>query len=140
MPRRCTPSSIRCAEPLNASASVEDLLRDLAPRVLGALVRRTSDFLAAEDAVQEALLEAALRWRREGVPQNPRAWLLQAAEHRLIDQRRSDKSRRERERLAALADPGVPEVSDSDDTLLVLFACCHPALSPTSAIALTLRA
>jgi RNA polymerase sigma factor (sigma-70 family) len=112
----------------------------LAPQVLGTLVRRYGDFDAAEDAVQEALLAAALHWPREGVPAKPRGWLIQTAERRLIDQQRSDRSRRDRETLAGLRETTTPDVSDQDDTLIVLFMCCHPALTPASAIALTLRA
>ena len=119
---------------------VEDLLRESAPQVLGALVRRYGDFDAAEDAVQEALLAAALHWPRDGVPEKPRGWLIQTAERRMIDQWRSEQSRRAREGLALLQEVPAQEVSDRDDTLLVLFMCCHPALSPASAIALTLRA
>jgi RNA polymerase sigma factor (sigma-70 family) len=112
----------------------------LAPQVLGVLVRRYGDFDAAEDAVQEALLAAALHWPRDGVPAKPRGWLIQAAERRMIDQRRSERSRRQRESLALLRDAPPVEASDEDDTLIVLFMCCHPALTPASAIALTLRA
>ena len=121
-------------------ANVEDLLRELAPQVLGVLVRRYGDFDAAEDAVQEALLAAALHWPREGVPEKPRGWLIQTAERRMIDQRRSEQSRRNRESVALRQETTTPEVSDRDDTLIVLFMCCHPALTPVSAIALTLRA
>ena len=121
------------------SVGVEDLLRESAPQVLGALVRRHGDFDAAEDAVQEALLAAAQHWPRDGVPESPRGWLLQTAERRLIDQWRSEQSRRSRESVAS-QEPPAPEVSDRDDTLIVLFMCCHPALTPASAIALTLRA
>jgi RNA polymerase sigma factor (sigma-70 family) len=103
------------------------------------LARRFADFDAAEDAVQEALLAAAVHWGRDGVPEKPRGWLVQTAERRLIDQRRSEQSRRARESLA-LRQEAPREVPDHDDTLLVLFMCCHPALSPASAIALTLRA
>ena len=127
-------------EALNVPSSVENLLRELAPQVLGALVRSCGDFDTAEDAVQEALLAAALHWPRDGVPPNPRAWLVKTAVRRLIDQRRSEQSRRDRERLALLQDAATSEVSDRDDTLIVLFACCHPALTAASAIALTLRA
>ena len=119
-------------------SGVEDLLRELAPQVLGTLVRRYGDFAAAEDAVQEALLAAALHWPRDGIPAEPRGWLVQTASRRLIDQWRSEHSRRSRE-AASLEDAPV-EVSDQDDTLIVLFMCCHPALTPASAIALTLRA
>jgi RNA polymerase sigma factor (sigma-70 family) len=121
-------------------SDVEGLLRELAPQVLGALARRYNDFDAAEDAVQEALLAAALHWPRDGVPEKPRGWLLQTAERRLIDQRRSEQARRRRESLALLPDAPTPDVSDQDDTLVVLFMCCHPALTDASAIALTLRA
>ena len=112
----------------------------MAPQVLGALFRRSGDFDAAEDAVQEALLAAALHWARDGVPEKPRGWLIQTAERRMIDQRRSERSRRQRESLAMQQNAATPEASDQDDTLVVLFMCCHPALTPASAIALTLRA
>ena len=121
-------------------ARVEDLLRELAPQVLGTLARRSGDFGAAEDAVQEALLAAAVTWSRDGVPDEPRGWLLTAAARRMIDQWRSERSRREREWLVALQETAAGPVADEDDTLTVLFMCCHPALSDTSAIALTLRA
>jgi RNA polymerase sigma factor (sigma-70 family) len=121
-------------------ARVDDLLRELAPQVLGVLTRRFGDFDAAEDAVQEALVAAADHWPREGVPAEPRGWLIQTGERRLIDQLRSEQSRRKRETLTALQEPTAAEVSDQDDTLIVLFMCCHPALTPASAIALTLRA
>jgi RNA polymerase sigma factor (sigma-70 family) len=120
--------------------NVEDLLRELAPQVLGALVRRSGDFDAAEDAVQEALLAAASRWPRDGVPAKPRGWLIQTAARRFIDQRRSEQSRKNRESLALLQEAATREVSGRDDTLTVLFMCCHPALTAASAIALTLRA
>jgi RNA polymerase sigma factor (sigma-70 family) len=119
---------------------VEDLLRVLAPQVLGTLVRRYGDFDAAEDAVQEALLAATVHWPRDGIPAKPRGWLVQTAARRLIDQRRSERSRRARESQALLQEPPTPGPSDEDDTLIVLFMCCHPALNPASAIALTLRA
>jgi RNA polymerase sigma factor (sigma-70 family) len=119
---------------------VEDLLRELAPQVLGTLARRSGDFAAAEDAVQEALVAAAVHWPRDGIPANPRGWLVQTAARRLIDQWRSERSRRERETLALLREPPPAEVADRDDTLTVLFMCCHPALTPASAIPLTLRA
>jgi RNA polymerase sigma factor (sigma-70 family) len=121
-------------------SGVEDLLRELAPQILGVLVRRSGDFDAAEDAVQEALLAAAVHWPRDGVPEKPRGWLIQTAARRLIDHRRSERSRRNRENLALLREASTEEVSDQDDTLIVLFMCCHPALAPASAIALTLRA
>ena len=119
---------------------VEDLLRELAPQVLGVLTRRYGDFDAAEDAVQEALLAAAVHWPAEGVPDRPRGWLIQTATRRLIDQRRSERSRMAREDRALLTQPPPADVPDRDDTLVVLFLCCHPALTPASAIALTLRA
>ena len=119
---------------------MEDLLRELAPQVLCTLVRRYGDFDTAEDAVQEALLAAATRWPRDGVPDEPRGWLIQTASRRLIDQWRSERSRRDREERASRQEPPVPEVAAEDDTLTVLFMCCHPALTPASAIALTLRA
>jgi RNA polymerase sigma factor (sigma-70 family) len=111
----------------------------LAPQVLGTLVRRYGDFDSAEDAVQEALLAAATRWPRDGIPDEPRGWLIQTASRRLIDQWRSDRARRDREALASLEETQT-DVPDQDDTLTVLFMCCHPALTPASAIALTLRA
>lgn len=125
---------------------LEDHLRELAPLVLTSLVRRGYDFAAAEDAVQEALVAAALRWPGEGLPENPRAWLAQVAFRKLADGIRRDVARRQREERVAAEAPQVvaaavhaPE-SSSDDTLDLLFMCCHPALSPASAIALTLRA
>lgn len=124
----------------------EYLLRDLAPQVLGAVVRRFRDFAAAEDAVQEALIAATAQWSQDGVPANPRAWLIQVASRRMTDHIRSDAARRRREQIAAedaerLALPADAKTeSGEDDTLVLLFMCCHPALSPASAIALTLRA
>ena len=103
-------------------------------------MRRYGDFDQAEDAVQEALLAAATRWPRDGVPEEPRGWLIQTASRRLIDQWRSDRSRRDREELASTREPPAQDAPDQDDTLTVLFMCCHPALTPASAIALTLRA
>jgi len=121
-------------------------LRDLTPQVLGIVVRRFRDFAAAEDAVQEASLAAATQWPRDGLPQNPRAWLTQVAFRRMTDHIRSESARRHRESEAACEmDQLAPPVdaageSDHDDTLILLFMCCHPALTPASAIALTLRA
>jgi RNA polymerase sigma factor (sigma-70 family) len=103
-------------------------------------VRRYGDFDTAEDAVQEALFAAATRWPRDGLPEEPRGWLVQTASRRLIDQWRSDRSRRDREELVSQQERPAQEVSGEDDTLTVLFMCCHPALTPASAIALTLRA
>jgi RNA polymerase sigma factor (sigma-70 family) len=118
---------------------IEDLLRELTPQVLGALVRRNGQFEGCEDAVQEAVLAAAVQWPAEGVPDNPRGWLVTVASRRLIDQIRSDHARRERESATAL-EVVADEVPDTDDTLLLLFLCCHPTLTPASATALTLRA
>jgi RNA polymerase sigma factor (sigma-70 family) len=126
--------------PLAVPVDIQNLLRELAPQVLGALIRTTGDFDASEDAVQEALLAAALHWPRDGVPANPRGWLAQTALRRFIDARRSDRSRHQREVVAAQQSELPLEVVDDDDTLNLLFACCHPSLTPTSAIALTLRA
>jgi RNA polymerase sigma factor (sigma-70 family) len=126
---------------------VERLLRDLAPQVLGAMVRRFRNFAASEDATQEALIAAATQWPRERVPDNPRGWLIQVARRRMIDHMRSETSRRDRETVASEDMPVVvtPTLSadadiDPDDTLVLLFMCCHPVLTPASAIALTLRA
>ena len=121
------------------TAVPEDLLRDVARQVLGALVRRGADFAAAEDAVQEALLEAALRWPQTGVPAEPAAWLTTVARRKLVDEQRSEVARRQREQAVAAQPPAGPTEQD-DDTLLLLFLCCHPALSPTAAVPLTLRA
>lgn len=119
---------------------LEDLLRELTPQVLGAVVRRTGDFTAAEDAVQEALIAAAKTWPRDGVPDNPRGWLIQAASRRFVDEIRQEQARRRREELAAQREVPAAEVEEHDDTLRLLFLCCHPALTAASAIALTLRA
>ncbi len=122
---------------------LEDLLRELAPQVLGVLVRRFGDFDAAEDAVQEALLAAATHWPKAGTPDNPRGWLIQTGSRKLVDQMRNEQARRRRESLAALREPpavDATEAHDRDDTLTLLFMCCHPALTAASAIALTLRA
>jgi RNA polymerase sigma factor (sigma-70 family) len=115
-----------------------DLLRDLVPRVLGVLVRRGHDFATAEDACQEALVEAHTRWI-EKRPDDPLAWLVTVAARKLIDAQRSEAARRRREEASVLERPPGP-TENADDTLLLLFLCCHPALSPASAIALTLRA
>jgi len=132
-----------------APLGFEHLLRELAPQVLGSVVRRFRDFAAAEDAVQEALLAAAMQWPREGVPDNPRGWLIHVAARRMTDQIRSDLARRQREAFILMqelaedwvaAEPDVDSEPDRDDTLILLFMCCHPALTSSSAIALTLRA
>ena len=126
--------------------SIEQLLRELAPQVLSPVVRRFRDFAAAEDAVQEALIAATEQWPRDGVPANPRGWLIQVASRRMTDHIRSEVARRRREEVAAEeAERLAPPVekgaeSGEDDTLVLLFMCCHPALTPASAIALTLRA
>jgi RNA polymerase sigma factor (sigma-70 family) len=130
--------------------SIEHLLRELTPQVLGIVGRRFRDFAAAEDAVQEASIAAATQWPRDGLPDNPRAWLRQVAFRRMADQIRSESARRRRESEAAVdTDTAVTHTPESalievspqeDDTLLLLFMCCHSALTPASAIALTLRA
>jgi len=138
---------------MNGQRRIEDLLRELAPQALAPLVRRYGQFDACEDAVQEALLAAAMQWPAEGVPDRPRSWLLTVAARALVDAWRTDSARRRREAVAALdptghtlpADPtGLPDAglagADRDDTLALLFLCCHPALSPPSQLALTLRA
>jgi RNA polymerase sigma factor (sigma-70 family) len=128
---------------------VEGLLRELAPQVLGALIRRYGQFGDCEDAVQEALLAAALQWPEQGIPDNPRGWLITVAARRLTDEIRGDSARRQREAKAAALlppealralSPEEDQPSDADDTLTLLFLCCHPALSPASQVALTLRA
>jgi RNA polymerase sigma factor (sigma-70 family) len=121
------------------SESHEHLLRPLAPQVLGLLVRRYGSFDACEDAVQEALLAAVRQWPETGVPENPRAWLLTAASRRLIDEFRSDAARRRREERDALQATTLLAPAH-DDSLALLFLCCHEILSPASQIALTLRA
>jgi RNA polymerase sigma factor (sigma-70 family) len=123
--------------------AVEDLLRGLAPQVLGAVVRRFGHFDTAEDAVQEALLAAAVQWPAEGLPDNPRAWLVTVASRRLTDLLRSEQARQRREETVhrwTLASGADSPPSDADDTLILLFMCNHPALSAPSQIALTLRA
>ena len=128
--------------------AAEDLLRELAPQVLGALVRRHGQFHLCEDASQEALLAAALQWPTDGIPENPRGWLITVGSRRLMDQVRSEQSRRSREELIAagtpqselLGHPADAEPTDRDDSLALLFGCCHPELSAPSQIALTLRA
>ncbi|WP_163511756.1 RNA polymerase sigma factor [Fodinicola acaciae] len=119
--------------------AIEDLLRELTPQVLGALVRRHGQFEECEDAVQEAVLAASVQWPADGLPANPRGWLVTVASRRLIDQMRSEHARRERE--TSVATEVAPEdVPDTDDTLVLLFMCCHPTLTGASQTALTLRA
>ncbi len=145
-------------------ARAEQLLRELAPQVLGAVIRRFRDFVASEDAVQEALIAAATQWPRDGLPDNPRGWLIQVASRRMTDHVRSELARRRREAIVAeeaspsldpwssfggassldlastLGAATAADPADQDDALVLLFMCCHPALTPASAIALTLRA
>jgi RNA polymerase sigma factor (sigma-70 family) len=119
----------------------EDLLRELAPQVLATLVRRHGQFDACEDAVQEALVAASQRWPEDGVPDDPRAWLLTVASRRLVDAWRSESAQRRREEaVVALVPRDLAPPVDQDDTLTLLFLCCHPALSVPSQMALTLRA
>jgi RNA polymerase sigma factor (sigma-70 family) len=133
---------------VRSEARLDDLLRRLAPQILGALVRRYGHFDACEDAVQEALLAAAIQWPERGLPESPRGWLITVASRRLTDQLRSDSARRRREdaTTALLPDahvalaPDEEPASDRDDTLALLFMCCHPELSAPSQVALTLRA
>ena len=130
------------------AAEVEDLLRRLAPQVLGAVVRRYGNFDLAEDATQEAMAAAAMQWPRDGLPENPRAWLITVASRRLTDLLRAEQARRQREDTVArwtLTERGAPRpdearAGDADDTLVLLLLCCHPSLPATSQIALTLRA
>jgi predicted RNA polymerase sigma factor len=129
---------------VSAEGAVEDLLRGLAPRVLGALVRRHGQFDACEDAVQDALLAASVQWPAEGVPDDPGAWLMTVAGRRLTDAWRAESARRAREEAVAVAEERVAGagvvVSDEDDALTLLVLCCHPELSAPSQLALTLRA
>jgi RNA polymerase sigma factor (sigma-70 family) len=128
---------------------VEVLLRELAPQVLGVLVRRHGHFDACEDAVQEALYAASIQWPVEGLPENPRGWLITVASRRLTDEIRSAEARRRREETVAALEPvsarvapaaGDEQPAEHDDTLTLLYLCCHPSLSEASQIALTLRA
>jgi RNA polymerase sigma factor (sigma-70 family) len=126
---------------VSGGTNVEGLLRKLAPQALGALARRHGQFDACEDAVQEALLAAALQWPKDGIPESPVGWLLTVAERRLTDEWRSEGARRRREESVAMLDTVDPETAaDGDDTLALLFLCCHPVLSAPSQLALTLRA
>lgn len=134
-----------------AHARLAQLLRELGPQVLGAVARRHGDFADAEDAVQEALAAAASQWPARGLPSNPSGWLYQVALRRLTDQARSERSRRVREEVVAFDPSLAPSPADAqedvdrlhgdgDDALLLLFMCCHPALTPASSVALALRA
>jgi RNA polymerase sigma factor (sigma-70 family) len=126
---------------MTTATQVEDLLRELAPQVLGALVRRYGGFDTCEDAVQEALLAAAVQWPTEGLPASPKGWLITAASRRRIEVFRSETARRRREETAAAQAPPEPEPAPAvDDTLTLLLLCCHPSLTPVSRVALTLRA
>jgi RNA polymerase sigma factor (sigma-70 family) len=134
---------------VSGAGEVEGLLRELAPQVLGVLVRRYGQFDLCEDAVQEALLAAAVQWPADGVPERPRGWLVTVASRRMTDQVRGESARRRREEAVAAASPADELVAPgadtdlpaaADDTLTLLFLCCHPALSPPSQVALTLRA
>ncbi len=130
-------------------SSIEDLLREHGPVILGAMMRRFGDFASAEDAVQDALLAATIQWPNEGLPNNPRAWLIRVAARSMTDRLRSEQARRRREATFAtesqaheLQLPELDQIEETvqDDTLLLLFMCCHPALNSSAAIALTLRA
>ena len=132
-----------------AEVPTEDLLRRLAPQVLGTLVRRYGSFDLSEDAVQEALLAATVQWPEQGVPESPLGWLITVASRRLTDELRSEQARRRREEAAAArmpadellaAAPGDERPPEEDDTLTLFFLCSHPTLSPASQLALTLRA
>ena len=134
---------------MSGPTEVEDLLRTYAPQVLGTLVRRYGTFDTCEDAVQEALIAAARQWPAQGIPDNPRGWLVTVAARKLVDQVRSEAARRRREDSLALATPASELLAhaadeepgtDRDDSLALLFLCCHRDLSPPSRIALTLRA
>jgi len=134
---------------VSGAGEVDGLLRELAPQVLGVLVRRYGQFDLCEDAVQEALLAAAVQWPADGVPERPRGWLVTVASRRMTDQVRGESARRRREEAVAAASPADELVAPgadadlpaaADDTLTLLFLCCHPALSPPSQVALTLRA
>lgn len=123
------------------TGALEGLLRELAPQALGAVVRRFGHFDTAEDAVQEAMIAASTQWPRDGVPDNPRAWLIAVAARRLTDLLRADQARQRRENTWTLAptSPAADDLGDTDDTLILLFMCCHPVLPPEQQIALTLR-
>jgi len=134
---------------VSGAGEVDGLLRELAPQVLGVLVRRYGQFDLCEDAVQEALLAAAVQWPADGVPERPLGWLVTVASRRMTDQVRGESARRRREEAVAAASPADELVAPgadadlpaaADDTLTLLFLCCHPALSPPSQVALTLRA
>lgn len=125
---------------MSAQAGLDGLLRELAPQVLGAVLRRYREFDTCEDATQEALLAAAVQWPAEGVPDNPKAWLITVASRRWIEQQRRDAARRRREQAAVVLEPPPQPPSSVDDTLTLLLLCCHPSLTTASQVALTLRA
>jgi RNA polymerase sigma factor (sigma-70 family) len=125
---------------VNVTTEVEDLLRTLAPQVLGVLVRRNGGFDTCEDAVQEALLAAAQQWLKDGVPSNPTGWLITVAQRRLTEVWRSEAARRRREEAVFTAEVDDADVPAEDDTLTLLTLCCHPSLTRVSQVALTLRA
>ena len=126
---------------MTAETEIESLLRELAPQIVVRLVRRYGDFDSCEDAVQEALLSAAQQWPVDGVPDNPKGWLITVASRRLIEMMRSDAARRRREETAALLEPPEGEAAPAeDDSLTLLLLCCHPSLTLPSQVALTLRA
>jgi RNA polymerase sigma factor (sigma-70 family) len=135
--------------PDHVGGRIQHLLRELAPQVLGVMIRRYRDFAACEDAVQEALVAASLQWPADGIPDNPRGWLIHVGVRRVTDAVRAEASRRHREKLVVSLVPADEQIALAvdaedatarDDTLDLLFMSCHPSLSPTSAIALTLRA
>jgi RNA polymerase sigma factor (sigma-70 family) len=128
-------------------ARIEDLLRELAPQVLGVLVRRFGQFDACEDATQEGLLAASQQWPVDGIPENPRGWLVTVSARRLTDEHRAERARRAREDADAASVPrdrlhaaSADDAPARDDTLVLLYLCCHPSLSSGSQVALTLRA
>jgi RNA polymerase sigma factor (sigma-70 family) len=119
---------------------IDQLLRELAPQIVGPLVRRYGGFDTCEDAVQEALLAASQQWPVDGLPENPRSWLITVASRRRIEMLRSEAARLRREETVAGLEPSEPAPIARDDSLTLLFLCCHPSLTPPSQIALTLRA
>jgi RNA polymerase sigma factor (sigma-70 family) len=123
------------------TSHIEDILRNLAPQVLGALVRHYGGFDTCEDAVQEALVAAATQWPTDGVPANPKGWLIRVASRRRTEIWRNETARRRREETVALLEPPTPDPAPAvDDTLTLFLLCCHPSLTPISQVALTLRA
>jgi RNA polymerase sigma factor (sigma-70 family) len=120
--------------------AIEDLLRECAPQVLGAVVRRYGDFATCEDAVQEALLAAAQQWPAGGVPDHPKNWLIRVAARRRIELLRNEAARRHREEAVFRTTIEPPPGSEVDDSLTLLLLCCHPAVAAPSQVALTLRA